>query len=83
MRTNGYTEVRPTLNGKVLEPRRFDRPGIETLRWDLPKRDYANAIVELTFQPASHFPPDPRILGAPVVSFGFVPPNYGHKTATP
>jgi hypothetical protein len=83
MRTNGYTEVRPTLNGKVMEPRRFDHPGIETLRWDLPKRDYPNAIVELTFQPASRFPPDPRILGAPVVSFGFVTTKYGHKTATP
>jgi hypothetical protein len=80
---NGYVEVRPALNGHTLETHRFDRVGIQSSRWNLPQRDNPVADVELTFQPASRFPPDPRLLGAPVVSFGFVTSNFGHKTAIP
>jgi len=78
MRTNGYTEVRPTINGHDLGARRFDRPGIESLRWNIPPRVSAAAIVELTITPPSHFPPDPRLMGAPIVSFGFVNSEDGH-----
>jgi hypothetical protein len=78
LRTNGYTEVRPKINGHDLGLLRFDRPGIETLRWNIPPRDSSEARIELIITPASHFPPDPRVLGAPVVSFGFVTSEDGH-----
>jgi hypothetical protein len=76
--TNGYTEVRPKINGHDLGVLRFDRPGIETLRWKIPPRDGSEARIELIITPASHFPPDPRVLGAPIVSFGFVTREDGH-----
>jgi hypothetical protein len=75
MRVNGYTEVRLNINGRDLGARRFDRPGIESIRWALPPRDAPEARIGFTVEPASHFPPDPRLLGAPVVAFGFVPGN--------
>jgi hypothetical protein len=78
LRTNGYTEVRPKINGHDLGPLRFDRPGIQTLRWKLPQRETSDARIELIVTPASHFPPDPRLLGAPVVAFGFVDRQDGH-----
>jgi hypothetical protein len=78
IQTNGYTEVRPKVNGHDLGLRRFDIAGIEAMRWKLPPRDSAMATVELIMMPASHFPPDPRLLGAPVVAFGFVTSKNGH-----
>jgi hypothetical protein len=72
LNTNGYTEVRPSINGHDLGPKRFDHPGIQSMRWILPPREKATANVELTIGPPGHFPPDPRLLGAPIVSFGIV-----------
>jgi hypothetical protein len=69
--TNGYTDVRPSINGHSLEAQRFDRPGLETLQWNLPARRDPTAAIELNFEPPGRFPPDPRLLGAPVVAFGF------------
>jgi hypothetical protein len=77
IRTNGYTEVRLKINGQDLGVRRFDRPGIEALRWDLPLRQGVQANIELNMEPVSHFPPDPRLLGAPVVALGFVTGENG------
>jgi hypothetical protein len=73
LKTNGYVNVRPSINGHDLGSLRFDKAGVETLRWDLPKGREAKANVELTFEPVGHFPPDTRTLGAPIVAFGFVP----------
>lgn len=78
IRMNGYTEVRLTINGQDLGSRRFDRPGIEASRWNIPAKYTSDAMIELNITPASHFPPDPRLLGAPVVSFGFVKSKDGH-----
>ena len=72
LKTNGYTEIRPFINGHDLGAKRFDLPGLETMRWNLPPRDRATANVELTITPPGHFPPDPRLLGAPIVSFGII-----------
>jgi hypothetical protein len=73
----GYTAIRLRINGKDFGSIRFDQPGIETRRWELPPRDSPEARVEFEFEPAGHFPPDPRLLGAPVVAFGFVPARDG------
>jgi hypothetical protein len=78
LKVNGHVDVRPSINGLDLGVQRFNRPGIETLHWKLPVREQARASVEFTFEPAGHFPPDPRTLGAPVVAFGFVPIDNGH-----
>jgi hypothetical protein len=78
LRTNGYVGVKPVINGYNLGLKRFEQPGIETLRWNLPPRRDSVATVEFTFEPAGHFSPDPRTLGAPVVAFGFVSSNNGH-----
>ncbi len=78
LKANGHVDISPRINGRDLGVQRFDRGGLETMRWSLPARDQERATVELTFEPAGHFPPDPRTLGAPVVAFGFVPNTNGH-----
>jgi hypothetical protein len=78
VKLNGYTGVALTIDGRNLGTRRFDRPGIQSIRWDIPARESPNGHIELNISPASHFPPDPRLLGAPIVSFGFTNEKNAH-----
>ncbi len=73
LRDIGHTEVTVSLDGRPLGAKRFDTPGWQTARWDLPPAPAGSVQVEFKSDPVYHPPkPDSRVLGVPIVAFGFV-----------
>jgi hypothetical protein len=68
----GYTSIGVKIDGKDLGTRRFEKTGIVKVRWELPARGRSEAHIEFDAEPHAHYEPDPRLLGAAIVSFGFV-----------
>jgi hypothetical protein len=82
----GYTSLQVSMDGKLLGSRRFESQGIQTVRWDLPggsPADTKSVRIEFDIYPKAVYPPDPRLLGIAMVSFGMVSSgtviqNVGH-----
>ena len=72
--TLGHTDFTARLNGVPLGTARLTEAGIRTLRWPLPPGPPGTVEAEFQTDPPYHAPgSDPRTLGIPVVSFGFLP----------
>ncbi|HTQ57398.1 MAG TPA: hypothetical protein VMI94_23170 [Bryobacteraceae bacterium] len=69
----GYTESSVWLDGMRLGTIRSTAPGIRTARWPIPRGSAGSAAIEFRTTPPSQSPRDPRVLGAAVISFGFLP----------
>jgi len=70
----GHMDFSARLNGVPLGTARLTDSGIRTLRWPLPPGPPGTVEAEFQIDPPFHGPDnDPRTLGAPVVSFGFLP----------
>ncbi len=61
------------LNGLPLGSIRLAHAGIRVARWPLPPGPPGSVEVEFLASPPHHAGRDPRLLGAPIVSFGFLP----------
>ena len=73
LRDIGHTEVTVSLNGRRAGAKRFDTNGWQSVRWDLEPAPAGEVRVEFRSEPAYHAPrPDTRVLGVPIVAFGFV-----------
>ena len=74
LRDIGHTEVELRLDGQPLGRKRFGAKGWQSACWDLSPAPAGEVQVEFTSDPEYHPPaPDSRVLGVPVVSFGFAP----------
>jgi hypothetical protein len=74
MQAVGHSDFSARLDGRVLGTAQLTEPGIRILRWPLPPS--APGTVEIEFQAAPPFHAsgaDPRLLGAAILSFGFLP----------
>jgi hypothetical protein len=61
------------LNGVTLGTTRSTGSGVRTVRWLLPPGPPGTVEIEFQSDPPFHPPGDPRTLGVPVISFGFLP----------
>jgi hypothetical protein len=70
----GHSDFTASLNGAPLGTARITDAGIRIIRWPLPPGPTGTALVEFHAEPAFHAPGgDPRTLGEPIMSFGFLP----------
>jgi hypothetical protein len=75
----GYSHLRVSLDGTVLGSKRFESAGIHKVRWSLPGGKPGPVRVAFDVEPKAVYPPDPRLLGIALVSFGMViPASNGH-----
>ncbi len=70
--SKSYVELDVVLDGHDLGHRKFNKPGVVSAQWDLPVRSNDEGQVEIVVDSAIHIPPDPRLLGVAIVSFGMV-----------
>jgi hypothetical protein len=73
LRAAGHAAVEVSLDGRAIGRARFDAKGWQTARWDLAPATAGEVEVGFRAEPAYHPPaPDTRVLGVPIVAFGFV-----------
>jgi len=69
----GHIDFNVKLNGVPLGTTRVSELGVRTLRWPLPPGPPGTVQAEFQADPPFHSTNDARIVGAGVVSFGFLP----------
>jgi hypothetical protein len=67
-------EVQILLDGRPFVEHDFTTPGCQTARWTVPGGTPGRVTVEFHTTPPYQYPPDTRVFGITVKSFGFVSP---------
>ncbi|MCU1276434.1 MAG: hypothetical protein JWO48_3865 [Bryobacterales bacterium] len=73
LRNHATVDLGVVLDGRPLGDHKFTTPGCEKLRWPVPRKSSAMAMVELHIAPPFHpINGDTRVLGITVSGLGFV-----------
>jgi hypothetical protein len=73
LRAVGPVTVRVAIDGRELPARQLDKPGRQTIRWEVPPAPAGYVLVTIDARPPFHPPNDSRALGLAVAALGFEP----------